>query len=90
MKHKTVIFVVLVLTALVPFALAQDTTSNSSTAPSSQSTATSNQTASANNTSSKAGANDGDLTQQLQSKFSQDPAFANVQISVTNQRAMLT
>jgi osmotically-inducible protein OsmY len=40
--------------------------------------------------SSKTASNDGDLTQQLQSKFGQDPAFANVQISVTNATATVT
>jgi osmotically-inducible protein OsmY len=40
--------------------------------------------------SSKTGSNDGALTQQLQSKFGQDPAFANVQVSVTNATATIT
>ena len=40
--------------------------------------------------SSKTASNDGDLTQQLQSKFGQDPAFANVQVSVTNATATIT
>ena len=93
MKHNTSIFLVLVLAAvIVPFTLAQDTSSNSSTIPSSQSAATSSQTSGNDTTAvtSKSSSNDGDLTQQLQSKFSQDPAFANVQVSVTNHRAMLT
>src|SRR5437588_2456900 len=94
MKQKTCIFLALVLSAAtVPFLLAQDATSNSSTIPSSQSTAASSQTSTGNDSaavSSKSSSSDGDLTQQLQSKFSQDPAFANVQVSVTNHTAMLT
>jgi len=39
---------------------------------------------------SKSSGDDGDLTRQLQSKFSQDPAFANVQVSVTNRTALIT
>ena len=91
---KTSIFLTLALAAAtLPFMLAQDTTANSSTTPSSQNAATPSQTTSGSETTastSKHGSNDGDLTQQLQSKFSQDPAFANVQVSVTNHTAMLT
>lgn len=38
----------------------------------------------------KSGSNDGELTQQLQSKFGQDPAFANVLVSVSKGTAMIT
>lgn len=77
-----------IINVLIAFALAtaasslvaQDAASSQSTAPSSQSVA-------ANSTSMS---NDGDLTQQLQSKFGQDPAFANAQVSVTNGTALIT
>src|SRR5437763_12119075 len=94
MNMKKSIFLTLALAAAtLPFMLAQDTTANSSTTPSSQNAATPSQTTSgseATASTSKNGSNDGDLTQQLQSKFSQDPAFANVQVSVTKGTAMIT
>src|SRR5690348_4073244 len=81
-------FVVFALSAaLIPIAAAQDPTSqNSSTTASAQTGNTSNNS----QVSSKTGAEDASLTQQLQSKFSQDPAFANVQVSVTGGTALIT
>jgi osmotically-inducible protein OsmY len=70
---------------LVPFTLAQDTNSqNSSTA------ATTQNTNSSSAVSSESGSQDASLTQQLQTKFGQDPAFVNVQASVTNGTALIT
>ena len=87
MKKMYLIVVFALTAALVPFTIAQDTNSQNS------STAANTQTENANNTSavsSKSGVEDASLTQQLQSKFSQDPAFVNVQASVTNGTALIT
>jgi len=85
MKKMNLIFVFALAAVLVPFTIAQDTNSqNSSTAASTQN---------ANGSSSvspESGSQDASLTQQLQSKFSQDPAFVNVQASVTNGTALIT
>ena len=87
MKKIYLIFVFALAGALVPFTTAQDTNSQNS------STAASAQSGSANDTSavsSRSGAEDASLTQQLQNKFSQDPALVNVQASVTNGTALIT
>ncbi len=87
MKKIYLILVFALTVALVPFTIAQDTTSqNSSTAASTQGDNAGNNSAVA----SKSGAEDASLTQQVQSKFSQDPAFVNVQASVTNGTALIT
>src|ERR1700739_491747 len=62
-----------------PSLVAQDTSAGQSTPPSSQTT---------NNV--LVASNDDDLTQQLQTKFGQDPAFSNVQVSVTKGTATMT
>src|SRR6185437_14131527 len=85
MKKMNLIFVFTLTAVLVPFTLAQDTNSqNSSTA------ATTQNTNSSSAVSSESGSQDASLTQQLQTKFGQDPAFANVQTSVTNGTALIT
>src|SRR5690348_18463129 len=86
MKKNYSIFVFALASVLVSFGVAQDTNSqNSSTAASTQ-TGTTNTSV----VSSNSGAQDASLTQQLQSKFSQDPAFVNVQASVTSGTALIT
>jgi len=85
MKKMNLIFVFALAAVLVPFTIAQDTNSqNSSTAASTQNANGSS------SVSSESGSQDASLTQQLQSKFSQDPAFVNVQASVTNGTALIT
>ena len=85
MKKMNLILVFGLAAVLVPFAIAQDTNSqNSSTA------ATTQNANSSSAVSSESGSQDASLTQQLQSKFSQDPAFVNVQASVTNGTALIT
>jgi len=87
MKKMNLILVFALAAVLVPFTVAQDTNSqNSSTAASAQTDNTNNTSA----VSSKSGVEDASLTQQLQTKFSQDPAFVNVQASVTNGTAFIT
>ena len=85
MKKMNLVLVFALAVVLVPFTVAQDTNSqNSSTA------ATTQNANSSTAVSSESGAQDANLTQQLQSKFSQDPAFVNVQASVTNGTALIT
>lgn len=87
MKKMYLVLVFALSAVLVPFSIAQDTNSQNS------STAASTQSDNANNTSavsSRSGGEDASLTQQLQSKFSQDPAFVNVQASVTSGTALIT
>lgn len=87
---KINLFLALALMAgMAKFMLGQATSSSSSTAPSSQ-TAAALETSGSAPDSSATNQNDSNLTQQLQSKFSQDPAFANVQVSVTNHSALIT
>jgi osmotically-inducible protein OsmY len=78
MKKVINALLMFLLVAVGKFLIGQDTSTTQSTAPSSQAT------------HSKSVSNDGDLTQQLQTKFSQDPAFANVQVSVTKATALIT
>jgi osmotically-inducible protein OsmY len=78
MKKAINALLMFVLVAVGQFLIGQDTSSTQSTAPSSQTT------------HSKSASHDGDLTQQLQTKFSQDPAFANVLVSVTKATALIT
>ena len=78
MKKVINALLMFLLVAVGQFLIGQDTSSTQSTAPSSQTT------------HSKSASNDGDLTQQLQTKFSQDPAFANVLVSVTKATALIT
>ena len=85
MKKMNLVLVFALAAVLVPFTVAQDTSSqNSST------TANAQNANSPSAVSSESGAQDANLTQQLQSKFSQDPAFVNVQASVTNGTALIT
>jgi osmotically-inducible protein OsmY len=85
MKKMNLILVFALAAVLVPLAIAQDTNSqNSSTA------ATTQNANSSSAVSSESGSQDASLTQQLQNKFSQDPAFVNVQASVTNGTALIT
>ena len=77
---KIAVLLAFTLPAMIAqYLAAQDTSSSQPTAPSSQSV-----------TAGKPASNDGDLTQQLQSRFGQDPAFANVQVSVSNGTATIT
>lgn len=102
MKKTNLQLALALLAAVTPFTLAQDAASSPSTAPNSQTTTSSGQAGAGYDVTANAAAtyptkqetaknaeNDGDLTQQLQSRFSQDPAFANVQVSVTNRTAMI-
>lgn len=80
MKKIITLLSVVAALGVGPSLVAQDTSAGQSTAaPSSQTT---------NNV--LVASNDGDLTQQLQTKFGQDPAFANVQVSVTKGSATVT
>src|SRR3954466_4277582 len=96
MKNMNFLLALALAAAIAPFAVSQDATSGASTSPTSQSAATtssgqtSSGSASSGSSTQSASSNDGDLTQQLQTKFSQDPAFANVQVSVTKGTAMIT
>ena len=82
MKFTTAFITML---ALAPFAIAQTTPG---TAQNSSSSQVMTQTATAN--SGESNSTDAQQMQQLQSQFSQDPAFENVQVSVTNHTALLT
>ena len=72
--------VLLFLTVAALHLSAQGTSPSQAPAPNSQSVGSSSKTAS----------NDGELTQELQSRFAQDPAFVNVQVSVADGTATIT
>jgi osmotically-inducible protein OsmY len=86
--NKISFVTVLLLTAsLTAYVAGQNTTAPSS--PTGM-TAAQSDSNSSSGVSSKSGATDASLTQQLQGKLSQDPAFANVQGSVASGTALIT
>ncbi|HWC15371.1 MAG TPA: BON domain-containing protein, partial [Terriglobales bacterium] len=84
MKKMNIFLVFAMAIALISIAMAQDNPSTNS--PMSATASQSDKS----NVSSKSNSSDGELTQQLQSRFSQDPAFANVQVSVSKGTALIT
>jgi osmotically-inducible protein OsmY len=78
MKKINFVLALVLATVNAQFLLAQSSPSSSVNDP--QSAAS----------SSKSASKDGELTQKLQSKFGQDPAFANVLVSVTKGTATIT
>jgi osmotically-inducible protein OsmY len=74
--------------AFASFAIAQNTPATPQSGTSSAIMTNSAQTAASN--SGESNSTDAQQMQQLQSQFSQDPAFENVQVSVTNHTALLT